>query len=109
MVWLRHGTRVNLNLYNWPDRTTAHFALMRSDGVATTWYSSQSNLEHTWVEWTEILHKTFLQRECFLGDILIQRKIVEENLDIVYEDGDDDKEENNVDGNDVDAMEKTMK
>ena len=28
--------------YNWPDRTEAHFALMRLDGVATTWYSSQS-------------------------------------------------------------------
>lgn len=57
-IWLN---KVNecASVYGWEDRTTIHFAMQKLQGLAKTWYESQTTILFSWSEWQDKLSKAF--------------------------------------------------
>jgi len=56
-------------IYNWNDRTKAHFALSKLSGIAATWYQGLQSINFTWPEWKSLLQTNFPTRRNFYDEI----------------------------------------
>lgn len=80
--WLR---KVNecVNIYDWDEKQTIHFALQKLTGLAKKWYEALPSLVYNWTDWQEKLRKAFPDERNYgqlLQEMLARTSRFNENL-----------------------------
>lgn len=74
-------------IYGWSDRHIVHYAMLKLNGIAKTWYQGLPSLLHSWSEWKVKLRESFPTRENYadlLSEMLNKRVRYGESLDLYY-------------------------